>query len=136
MSNISFGYRYRDADNFKAFNTVTFSNPGNVSIEVVGKILSASLGHLGLWPDVLQFRPEWVRLPPLFLFLSEYERTLSDHDWHEIDEVAETEEQADDVHGRTIEELLRDISRTHQLNRRVMPASVVPRNHQSPRESV
>lgn len=122
MSNVSFWYLYRDADNFKAFNAVTFSNPGNMSIEVINKNLFSSLSHLGPWPDILQFRPEWLRLPTVFLFLSGYERTASDHDWHEIDEVVATEESADDIHGRTIEEFLRDVSRTHASNRVVRSA--------------
>lgn len=58
-------------------------------------------------------QPEWVGLPPLFLFLSKYERTDADHDWHEIDDVIETDDCPTDAAARTIDDFLRDILRTH-----------------------
>lgn len=76
-------------------------------------MLLASLSNYQLWADVIQFRPEWVGLPPVFLFLSAYERTEADQDFHEIEEVALTENSPDDPQGRTIDEFLNDMIRTH-----------------------
>jgi len=113
VTNIQIDYLYRDASNYKRHGSVTVANPNRLSVKKVTDSLQDMLGDLSDWSDVLLFRPEWVGLKTVFLF-EEFGRNEDDHDWHEINVVSETTSSADDPAERTIEELLRNIERTHK----------------------
>lgn len=112
--NIEIGYMYRDASNYKKHGSVILVNPKMLPAETVLSALRNILSGLSGWSDILVFRPEWVGLKCVFLFDEEFERNEDDHDWHEINFVTETSEDADDPAGRTINQFLKDIRRTHK----------------------
>lgn len=116
MANIALSYRYRDFDNYKAYERVVFKNSAALTAGEIWTALMKVLGPLSLWPDILRFRPEWVSLPPQFLVLHGYCRTEADHDWHEIDGVEETDETPDDSDERDIQSLLQQIVSSHFQN--------------------
>ena len=91
-------YRYRDANNYKEFGSVVFSNPTGLTIEEATALLLPKLISQEFFvPD------EWG-LPRLHA--APYNPSV-DHEWHEFEEFEETDEEVSD--GREIGEFLEEI---------------------------
>lgn len=80
---IKLWYRYRDAGNNKNHGTVVFKNDTGLSLALIDACIRERLID-GLW-----FVAENWDLPGLYF--EHYERNELDHDWHEYDEVEETD---------------------------------------------
>ena len=104
MSNIEFRYTYRDGGNYKKRGSVVFSNPDQLDNGSVESALRHAFLEDGL------FIASQIRVPEVFLFAG---GTFSsdDHCFHEFDRVRSTTNRADDTHGRSIGEFLREVSR-------------------------
>jgi len=107
MRNISLHYLYRDAGNYKKWSDVIFSNPDNLSAEVIAKRLSESFMEDGL------FVAHQVRIPEVFL-AADGQFTDDDHCFHEFSEVTVTEEASNDLRDRSIGEFLEEVLRESQ----------------------
>ncbi len=101
-SNAEFNYLYRDASNYKLWNSVIFTNPSAMSLEEAEKRLRPLLDSEEL------FIASQVRVPEVFSFLTD-EPTEDDHCYHEFSFIKPTTEAPNDTHGRSIEEFLEEI---------------------------
>ena len=104
MKNIQLNYRYRDADNYKQFGAVVFSNPRGMSVEEATALLLPKLISEEF------FIPDDWGLPRLHA--SPYNPEV-DHEWHEFEEFEETEEDITD--GREIREFLDSVVKSYEL---------------------
>ena len=85
MNNIKLNYLYRDADNYKEFGWVVFSNPTGVTIEEATALLLPKLISEEFFVTF-----EWG-LP--LLHAAPYNPAV-DHEWHEFEDFEETDEEA------------------------------------------
>lgn len=83
--NIQFDYLYRDAGNYKLFNSVIFSNNHNLSIEQIVKFIKISFIDNG-W-----FDPLACGIPKLKFI--EFDEEL-DSEWHELSKISFTDQAA------------------------------------------
>ena len=83
--NIRFDYFYRDAGNYKLFNSVVFSNKRGLSIEHIVKVVKISFIDKG-W-----FDPLACGLPQLKF--EKFDEEL-DSDWHELSKICFTDQAA------------------------------------------
>ncbi len=104
MSNIKFRYLYRDGSNYKKWGTVVFSNPEELSIELIRKKLGESVSGDGL------FIADQVRIAEVFL-TDEYPLNGDDHCFHEFAGVEETSDAPSDTHGRSIGEFVSEVEK-------------------------
>jgi len=81
MNKLKLNYRYRDADNYKQFGSVVFSNPTEMTIEEATGILLPKLIS-----DEFFVPQDWG-LPRLHA--SPYDPVV-DHEWHEFEDFEET----------------------------------------------
>lgn len=95
--NIRMEYLYRDAGNYKHWGEVVFSNPTNLPLQRVEKMLIDALF------DGLYFIADSAGLPDLHFTDG---NAALDHGWHELHGLAETEEPVSDSDGRCIEQLI------------------------------
>ena len=116
--NIRVSYLYRDASNYKSYGEALFTNPNNISTELIWDKLVAAVESVTFIPDMPYFRPEWVGLPTLFLFdRSEFARNCDDHDWHELSSVDGVDTTVSMSSDMTIDEFIQKVELTH-LKRR------------------
>lgn len=101
--NIVFEYLYRDAGNYKNWESVVFSNPNAYSADTVRASIRKAMSNEEYF-DALA-----VRLPDLHF--PEFSAAL-DLPLHEFFDVSVTDQNPDDPHGRSIDELLAEITRT------------------------
>jgi hypothetical protein len=85
QSNIKFLYLYRHACNYKNFGEVVFGNYENLPTDEIRTAIQKSLIE-GQW-----FVAKDLQLPSLFFKEFAYDDEL-DHNWHEFDDVKETDE--------------------------------------------
>ena len=85
--NIKFSYIYRDAGNYKKYNQLVFANPNGIVLkEVQIRIKSCLI-------DECWFRAYDWKVPDLHF--KEYEwDSLTDHNWHEVESIEETNDLA------------------------------------------
>ena len=81
--NIRFCYLYRDGGNYKQFGYITFSNPENLSIELINSRLKTNL------IDGEFFIASKWQIPALQSFPFDEEL---DHNWHEFEKLQITHE--------------------------------------------
>lgn len=86
-SNIKFKYLYRDAGNYKIFDSVIFTNRTGMTIGPIELIVRSNL------IDGEYFTPEKWKIPRLRF--EGYSPEL-DHDFHEFESVEETNENSND----------------------------------------
>lgn len=86
-SNLKFSYLYRDAGNYKNYNEVVFGNRQGLSMEKLRATIESNLIE-GQW-----FVAKDLELPSLFFKEFEWDEEL-DHNWHEFQDLEETEEEA------------------------------------------
>jgi hypothetical protein len=102
MSNIKFVYLYRDGENYKSWDEMTFTNPDQLTLEEVeDRLVSTFL------VDKL-FIAHQILIPEKFLFL-DGKFTKFDHCYHEFDSVEFCKEKPTDNLNRSITEFLKDI---------------------------
>ncbi|MEN0056933.1 MAG: hypothetical protein AAGC65_24855 [Mucilaginibacter sp.] len=89
MPNIKFSYLYRDGGNYKKFNSVIFSNPYNIKLSEVERLIQFNLID-GLW-----FYADKWRVPDIHFDTWNNE---ADHTFHEFEEVIYTNEAANAVY--------------------------------------
>lgn len=99
--NIVFEYLYRDAGNYKRWESIVFSNPNAHSAETVRSFIRQAMSNAEY------FDAPAVRLPDLHF--PEFSAAL-DLPLHEFFKVSVTDQNPDDLHGRSIDELLNEIS--------------------------
>src|SRR4051812_15921843 len=99
MNNVKFHYLYRDGSNYKNWGEVVFFNDGDLSLELIAKLLSGSFMEDGL------FVAHQVRIPEVFL-ATEGHLTEDDHCFHEFGEIEATTDAPSDRHGRSISEFI------------------------------
>ena len=83
--NIKFNYLYRDAGNYKLFDSVIFTNKTAMSLEFIKLSIRSKL------IDGEYFIPEKWNIPRLSF--GDYSPE-SDHDYHEFESIEETDEQS------------------------------------------
>ena len=83
MPNIKFNYLYRDGANYKNYGFVIFSNPGNISIDLLLKTIK-----LKLIDETWFYANQW-NLPELYF--SDFNPNI-DPTWHEFESIAYTKE--------------------------------------------
>lgn len=80
--NISFDYLYRDAGNYKLYNSVIYKNENDVPLIFLLRAIEACLEQR------MYFVPETLEIPRLKF--RNYDPDL-DHLWHEFDSISETD---------------------------------------------
>jgi len=98
--NVRLNYLYRDASNYKKWGAVVFSNPDAWSPEKIEGDLTA------YFQDQMYFIASQVDIPEVFLFINDYPFSEDDHFFHEYDSIEQTEEDVNDLRGRTIKEFV------------------------------
>ena len=101
-SNVKLTYLYRDSGNYKAWGEVVFSNPSNLSVDVIELRLRKALDMGCL------FIAHQVQIPEVFLYLHE-EVIIEDHCFHEFDSVVLSDEDPNDQHNRPIDFFVRQV---------------------------
>jgi hypothetical protein len=84
MANIEFSYLYRDAGNYKNFNSIVFANINNVNIDSLEQLIRSKLIE-GNW----FYADQWL-MPDLHF----HTWNNFDHDWHEFESVTFTSKSA------------------------------------------
>ena len=82
------GYLYRDASNYKQYESVVVDLEGVESPEVVESMLRDRFTDLQVWPDVLHFRPEDLGWPTAYF--EDHDESEDDLGLHEIEAIAKT----------------------------------------------
>ena len=103
MDNVRFRYLYRDGSNYKRWGDIVFSNPDQLSCELVKNQLKGALGNSDL------FIAHQVRIPETFLW-NEYSVDSDDHCFHEFSEVEVTSDPPSDEHARSIQVFLDEVA--------------------------
>lgn len=86
MPNIKFNYLYRDAGNYKNFNSIIFDNPQNIELSTVEALINFKLiSHHWFYAD------QW-QLPDLHF--DTWNNEL-DHTFHEFESLEYTDEATD-----------------------------------------
>jgi hypothetical protein len=98
--NVRFEYLYRDAGNFKNWGVLIFSNPNHIEVDVVTSMTENVL------IEKTYFVASKARIPDLHF--EKYNGQL-DHRWHEFHTLVATEEAANDLLGRNIEEFIESL---------------------------
>ena len=101
--NIVFEYLYRDAGNYKNWESIVFSNPNLHSAETVRASIRQAMS------SAHYFDAPAVRLPDLHF--PKFSASL-DLPLHEFFDVSATDQNPDDLHVRSIDELLTEIMRS------------------------
>ena len=82
-------YLYRDASNYKQYESVVVELEGVESPEEVESMLRDRFSDLQIWPDVLHFRPEELGWPTAYF--EDHDESGDDLGLHEMEAIAETE---------------------------------------------
>lgn len=101
--NISFDYLYRDAGNYKLFDSVIFTNKNKLSTCAIDLAIHGNLFQ-GLYFIPKSWRLRKLKFP-------EFKSEL-DHPWHEYLGLTETKDYANDL--RDIKEFLSEVNSRHQ----------------------
>jgi hypothetical protein len=95
--NVRFEYLYRDAGNYKNWGELVFSNPHKIDIDVMTLLIENAL------IEKSYFVASKAGIPDLHF--EKYNEQL-DHGWHEFHAFVATEDAANDLLGRNIEEFI------------------------------
>src|ERR1041385_4435158 len=101
MNNLKFNYLYRDGANYKSWGEVIFTNPEQLSLDVIKERL------IGAFLSEEFFVASQVSIPEKFLFL-DGKLTKYDHCYHEFDCIEICQEEPNDILNRSIAEFLKD----------------------------
>lgn len=89
-------YLYRDASNYKQYESVVVELLGLESAEVVEAMLRDRFADLQVWPDILHFRPEELGWPTAYF--EGHDESGDDFGLHEIEAIAKTEKPVTAIH--------------------------------------
>ena len=103
IMNILFCYKYRDGANYKQYNEIVFSNPLKKEIKEIELIIRKKLID-GLW-----FVADDWGIPNQFFKEYMWDNEI-DHNWHEFDEIKETEKKV--TEKNTIEDFIVIVHKT------------------------
>lgn len=101
-SNAEFNYLYRDAGNFKSWNSIIFANPSAMSLEEAEEWIRHSFDSYEL------FIAHQIRIPEVFLFLKS-EPTEDDHCFHEFASIKTTTDTPNDMYSRSVAEFVKEV---------------------------
>ena len=87
--NLEISYLYRDAANYKQFQSVIVANPEHLSPKAVSERLRARFVNDQVWPDILHFRPEDLGWPTAYF--DDHGEDEDDLDLHELETIAPTD---------------------------------------------
>lgn len=87
--NLKISYLYRDAANYKLFQSVIVANPERRAPEVVSEAIRSRFASDQVWPDTLHFRPEDLGWPTCYF--ENHGEDEDDLDLHEIDSIEPTD---------------------------------------------
>lgn len=90
--NLEISYFYRDASNYKQFQSVIVANPEQLGPEQVSDRLRARFANDQVWPDILHFRPEDLGWPTAYF--DDHGEDEGDLDLHELEAIAPTDQPA------------------------------------------
>ena len=108
MKNIKFNYLYRDASNYKTFNSIIFPNPQNIPLqELEEKIIQNLIDHQ-------YFIASKINIPEIFLN-NEYDFNKDDHGWHEFEDIETTEEEPNDEFERSISDFIEGLRNERKI---------------------
>lgn len=107
LSNVELEYLYRDASNYKFWNSIIFANPTAISLENAEERIRRSLD------DQEVFIAHQIYVPDIFPF-PKGKLTEDDHCYHEFVSVRFTKEAPNDTRGRSIAEFIEEIERVAQ----------------------
>lgn len=88
--NLEISYLYRDAANYKQFQSVIVANPEQLSPKAVSERLRARFANDQVWPDILHFRPEELGWPTAYF--DDCGEDEDDLDLHELEAIAPTDQ--------------------------------------------
>ena len=100
--NIKFNYLYRDASNYKTFNSIIFPNPQNIPLQELEEKITQNL------IDHQYFMASKINIPEIFLS-DEYGLSEDDHAWHEFEDIEMTDEIPNDKFKRNIHEFVENL---------------------------
>ncbi len=101
--NILFCYKYRDGANYKQYNEIAFSNPLKREVKEIELIIREKLID-GVW-----FVADDWNIPNQFFKEYMWDNKI-DHNWHEFDEIKETEKEVTETN--TIEDFMASVQKT------------------------
>lgn len=101
--NILFCYKYRDGANYKQYNEIVFSNPLKREIKEIELFIKEKLID-GSW-----FVADDWNIPNQFFKEYMWDNKI-DHNWHEFDEIKETDEEV--TEKNTIEDFITSVQKT------------------------
>lgn len=90
--NLEISYLYRDAANYKQFQSVIVANPDQLTPEAVSQRLRARFAADQVWPDILHFRPEDLYWPTAYF--DDHGNDEDDLDLHELESIQTTDQAA------------------------------------------
>lgn len=82
-------YLYRDASNYKQYESVVVDVPGAKSVEDVEAMILRRFAGLQVWPDVVHFRPEDLGWPTAYF--DDHDEAGDDLGLHEVEEITATD---------------------------------------------
>ncbi len=88
-------YLYRDASNYKQYESVVVELLGLESAEDVERMLRDRFADLQVWPDILHFRPEELGWPTAYF--EGHDCGGDDLALHELKDIAETDKPVTNV---------------------------------------
>ncbi len=100
--NVEFEYLYRDAGNYKFWNSIIFTNPSTISLGDAEERIRRSLDSREF------FIADQIHVPEAFPFVNG-QPTEDDHCYHEFASLRLTTEAPNDMHGRSIVEFAEEI---------------------------
>lgn len=113
-------YLYRDAGNYKAWGSVDFCNPEQLSVKTIEATLRQAFNQRDL------FIAHQVGLPELFFYADE-PVTEDDHCYHEFEKVEAIESAATDMPMRSISKFVADVETAAEKGWQVFnPADRLP----------
>ncbi|MEQ3636303.1 hypothetical protein [Alcanivorax sp.] len=87
--NFAVSYLYRDASNYKQYETVVVKVVDADNSEDLVSLLRERFANLQVWPDVVHFRPEDLGWPTAYF--GDHAEGGDDLGLHELEAIAETE---------------------------------------------
>lgn len=88
--NLEISHFYRDASNYKQFQSVIVANVDRLSPEAASERLRARFANDQVWSDILHFRPEDLGWPTAYF--DDHGADEDDLDLHELEAIAPTDQ--------------------------------------------
>jgi len=86
--NLKISYLYRDAANYKQFQSIIIANPENLTPEAVLEAIRSRFASYQVWPDIIHFCPEDLGWPTAYF--DDHGENENDLDLHELEGITPT----------------------------------------------